>query len=323
MSGLSPATASLLAQERERLNALHARLGRGLDPELVYAYVRRTIDPVLAALPSTPTAAELSALFELGLVALRRGLVGGPSPTAFERALLRCLPRFGRHFRAAPRELFRRLGNGYARLARELGEPAAIEWMESLAQIAGEAEGQGELSEWGLVLAWRGGLAEARSAALEVALGLPPARRAALLGHAELDPSPLARFCRPGRATPLGPLREIGKVGGFLGFGGPFRRPPSLRATEAGIVASSAGQSFLLHADAFGLRFVPTASTHADATPEAQPTLGARGKLEWRGQSLTDARFARASSLVACEGVVALSVADSHHVHVFGHGEAD
>ena len=84
----------ILAQERERLNALHARLGRGLDPELVYAYVRRTIDPVLAALPSSPTAAELSALFELGLVALRRGLVGGPSPTAFERALVRCLPRF-------------------------------------------------------------------------------------------------------------------------------------------------------------------------------------------------------------------------------------
>lgn len=322
MSGLSPLTASLLAEERERLNALHALLGKGLDPELVYAYVRRTVDPVLAALPHSPTARELHALFELGLVAMRRGLVGGASPSAFERALVRCLPRFGRHFSAAPRELFRRLGNGYARLARELGEPAAIAWIESLAELASEAEGLAELSRWGLVLAWKAGLAEARSAALDVALALPPGRRQAVLGHAALDPSPLARFCRPGHATPLGPLREIGVAGGFLGFGGPFRRPPSLRATDAGVVASSAGQSYVLHADAFGLRLVPTASTHADAAPEAQPTLGARGKLAWRGQSLTDARYARASSLVACEGLVALSVADSHHVFVFGHAEA-
>jgi hypothetical protein len=172
------------------------------------------------------------------------------------------------------------------------------------------------------VLAWRAGLAEARSAALEIALGLRPALREALLGSRELDPSPLLRFCRPGHTGPLGPLREIGSVGGFLGFGGPFRRPPILRATEVGIVASSAGQSFLLHADVFGMRLVPTASTHADAAPEAQPTLGTRGRLEWRGQSITDVRHARPLSLVAHEGVVALSLSDSHRVLVFGHREA-
>jgi hypothetical protein len=322
MSGLNEATARLLAQERERLNALHARLGKGVDSEAIYAYLRRTVDPVLGALPSEPESEMLFALFELGLVALRRGLVGGQEPTAFERALVRCLPRFGRHFTGAPRELFRRVGNGYERIARELGEPAAIDWLESLAQLAREAETLDTLSSWGLVLAWKAGLAEARSAALETALALQPAEREALLGSRELDPGPLARFCRPGRAQPLGPLREIGSVGGFLGFGGPFRRPPSLRATEDGVVASSAGQSFVLHADVFGMRLVRTTHEHMDAAGEAQPTLGARGKLAWRGHSLGDPRYARAISLVAHEGVVALSLADSHHILVFGLREA-
>lgn len=322
MPRLNEATARLLAQERERLHALHARLGKGLEPEAIYAYLRRTVDPVLGAMPSEPTPDMLLALFELGLVGMRRALVGGLEPTAFERVLVRCLPRFGRHFAEAPHELFRRFGNGHARLERELGEAAAVEWAESLAQLARDALDLDELSSWGLVLAWKAGLAEARSAALDIALGLRPTLREALLGSRELDPSPLARFCRPGRSAPLGPLREIGSVGGFLGFGGPFRRPPSLRATEDGVVASSAGQSFLLHADVFGLRLVPTSHEHTAASGEAQPTLGARGKLEWRGQSVSDARYGRALSLVAHDGVVALSLSDAHRILVFGHGEA-
>jgi hypothetical protein len=322
MSGLNDATTRLLAQERERLHALHARVGKGLEPEAIYGYVCRTVDPLLGALPAEPSPRVLLALFELGLVAMRRGLVGGLEPTAFERVAVRCLPRFGRHFTEAPHESFRRFGNGYARLARELGEAAAITWAESLAQLGGEAGSLDELSAWGLVLAWKAGLAEARPAAIDTARGLRPSLREALLGSRELDANPLARFCRPGHTAPLGPLREIGSVGGFLGFGGPFRRPPSLRATEAGVVASSAGQSFLLHADVFGLRLVPTTLEHFDTVDRDQPTLGARGKLEWRGQSITDARYARALSLVAHDGLVALSLTDSHRILVFGHGEA-
>jgi hypothetical protein len=98
MSGLNEATARLLAQERERLHALHARLGKGIDSEAIYAYLRRTVDPVLGALPAEPNPEVLFALFELGLVGMRRGLVGGLAPTAFERASVRCLPRFGLHF---------------------------------------------------------------------------------------------------------------------------------------------------------------------------------------------------------------------------------
>jgi hypothetical protein len=321
MSGLSERTARLLASEREALHGIHARVGRGLEPEQVYAFVRRTLDPLMAGMTPEPRGDTLRALFELGLVGMQRGLFGREAASPFERALVRCLPRFGRLAVDEPRALVRRLGNAYARLDRELSPERALAWIEGLAALGPEIASIDEVADFGLVLAWRAGLVEARQAALEVASRLPARTRTALLGCAEVDLDPLARFCRPGHARPLGPLAEMGTAGGFVGFGGPFLRPPTLMATADGIVATSAELGFVLHADVYGARWVRSPQLPSEPSVEPQPVLGARGSIEWRGHRIADPRYARALSIAAHDGVLALSLPDSHRVVVIGHRE--
>lgn len=330
MPRVSEATAALLERRREALNARFVRLGRGRDTGAFLAYLARTVDPIVAALSASGTSAAraageavLLALFDLGLVPAARALVADQEASAFERALVEQLPRFAAHLERAPAELVAALANGYDQLSRELGAAQAQRWLWSLAEVSLHCSTRRGLLEAGLAITWREGLAEARAAVLGCELPAPVCN--ALFGVPLLEREPHRRFCTPG-SSGLGPLEIVAQVGGFVGFGGCFRRPPALQVAAGHILARDDRASFELHADVFGARIRPAPSLQAAADGGDVIRLDAEGRLTWSAQGeLCEGVFpalAGASSVVACQGVAAVSLPSTHLVFVLGRREA-
>ncbi|MBK7078194.1 MAG: hypothetical protein IPH44_38605 [Myxococcales bacterium] len=288
--------AALLAAWRDELNARFARDAGDLAPDAMLGFLRRTAVPILDGWDGEPAPAVLIALFELGIVGLRTGLCGAAEPSRFEQALVARAPALAPLIARAPGLVLRALGNGYLNVARARGPEVAAAWLEALAAGAARCDAPGALLDLGIVLGWRAGLAEARDAALDRVGRFEPALIAALFGAATIDPDPARRFCRPGATGPLGPLVHVATVGGFVGFGGPFRRPPRAAVVAERLVCTDGEATLELHADVFGARLVPAAWAHAAA--QAAPDHG------------------------ACAGVVVETAADSHQVRVLGRREA-
>lgn len=325
MPGVSPRLRAVLEARRDGLNARFRRLGRGHAPAAFLGYLARTVDPLVDGAGDGAADAVLLALFDFGLAAMGRGLVGEDAPSALERALVELLPRFAPHWPADPGALLRALGNAFDRLQRAFGEARARWWMETLATAAPSCATRAILLDVGLALAWRAGLAEARSAALRRSLALDPAARTWLFGAPDLDTSAERRFAPPGSTRPLGPLAVVGRVGGFVGFGGPFRVPPRALATADRLFATDGRVVCEVHADAYGARLCATAPAPAGAeraAPKGAATCDAAGRVRWAGQDQLFPELREASSSAAAAAMLAVTVADSHFVWVLGRPEA-
>ncbi|MCX5746859.1 MAG: hypothetical protein NT062_30680, partial [Proteobacteria bacterium] len=209
--------AAMLEARRDELNARFARGAGDRSPAQMLGYLGRTVVPILDGWDGEPAAAVLFALFDLGLVGLRVGLVGEAAPTAFEQILRARMPGLRAHVERAPGVVLRALGNGYLHVRRERGPEVAQGWFETLASAASGCADRGALLGLGVVLGWRAGLAEAREVALEHATTLDPALLRGLFGAASLDGDPARRFCQPGASGPLGALAPVATAGGFVG----------------------------------------------------------------------------------------------------------
>lgn len=319
------ASATLLAAWRDELNARFAREGDGLAPAAMLGYLRRTVTPILDGWDGDPPAAVLLALFELGLAGLRAGLVGErDAPSRFEEVLRARMPALAPQVASAPSLVLRALGNGYLNVTRARGAAVAAAWLEALAAGAARCADRTALLDLGVVLGWRAGLAEAREVALERVARLEPALITALFGGA-IDPEPARRFCRPGATAPLGGLGLVAIAGGFVGFGGPFRRPPRPRVIAGRLVCTDGDATLELCADGFGARLVDATWAHAEAqtsTEVGDATVDARGAVHALGVSATVPEARGASAVAACTAVVAVTLDDSHQVLVLGRREA-
>ena len=111
----------------------------------------------------------------------------------------------------------------------------------------------------------------------------------------------------------LGPLGVVAVAGGFIGFGGPFRRPPLPRVVAGRLVCTDQDATFELFADMFGTRFRPAAWAHAEATTATADASAAavEGLDKIRG----------AVAAAACSGMVAVALGDSHKIFVLGRRE--
>ncbi|MBI4952997.1 MAG: hypothetical protein HY908_13265 [Myxococcales bacterium] len=314
------------ARERERLNALFRAHGRGVEPAVALELLRRTVAPVVDAL-GAPAASEApavaTALFEVALRGQTRGLFGAHSAGAFETALVAALPGFGPALVRAPLRLLGALGNGWARLERELGPDTATRWLDAWSAVAPSCTASDEaLYGAGLVLAWRFGLAEARDKALARAAALGPELCEALTGSSELDPAPERRFAPPGSRARLGPPAVVARVGGFVGFGGPFARPPDVYGLGARLYATDGDVVRELFADVFGARLVPTplgCEALLEGASEAQVlTVNAAGVVDWDGARVTLPALRDAKSGASSPGLAAVALATSHAVFVLG-----
>jgi len=323
---MSGRAASILASRRDELNARFARKGRAIDPSAMQRYLARTAIPIVDAWTTNGADALLVALFDLGLLGLPSGLVGATEPTPFEAALVRGAPTLGAHLDDLPARTLRVLGNGFAKLARELGEAAALRWLDGIVAIAPGCDGHEALLEVGIVGAWQAGLAEARDVALDHLAKLAPATRRQLFAEGEPSREPARRFCRPGALAPsLGPLHVVAALGGFVGFGGPFTAPPRARAVGDRLFATDGVATVELHADVHGARWTPAAWAHADAHAmgdDASITTSSDGRVAVGPLELVDETLRGANGAAAAAGMVAVTLVDSHKVFVLGRTEA-
>ena len=320
------ASATLLAAWRDELNARFAREGDALAPAAMLGYLRRTVTPILDGWDGDPPGVVLLALFDLGLAGLRAGLLGesDAAPSRFEEVLRARMPALAPQVASAPSLVLRALGNGYLNLTRARGAAVAAAWLEALAAGAARCADRTALLDLGVVLGWRAGLAEARDAALERVARLEPALITALFGGA-IDPDPARRFCRPGATAPLGSLQLVAVAGGFVGFGGPFRKPPRPRVIAGRLVCTDGDATLELCADGFGARLVDATWAHAEAqtsTEVGDAAVDARGAVRALGVTATVPEARGASAVATCAGVVAVTLDDSHQVLVLGRREA-
>jgi len=235
--------ATLLEARRDELNARFARGAGELSPEHMLGYLQRTVIPILDAWEGEPSAAILFALFDLGMVGLRTGLVGEAGQAPFEHGMCRHMPAFRTHVEREPGVVLRAIGNGYLHVQRERGPDVAQVWLDSLASGASQCPDRSTLLQLGVVLSWRAGLAEAREAALECATRLEPMLLARLFGSSSVVADPERRFCRPGASAKLGALELVAKAGRIGGFRGPFPRSPEPRGTPGGAACAGGWMS--------------------------------------------------------------------------------
>jgi hypothetical protein len=282
------------------------------------AYLGRTVVPIVDGWDVDDGDALLTARFDLGLTGSALGLVGEGEASELERALVQGLAALATV--APPAASIQALGNGWLRLAHELGGAHASWWLQAMTHHGLRARSREELLGLGLVLAWRAGLAEAREAALATLAGLDPALRRALFAVGEPDPDSAHRFVLPGKA-PGGPLTLLGAVGGFVGFGGPFARPPRPVVVRGRLICTDGAASVELFADAFGARLVPAAWAHAEASSAPVTSavrVTAEGVLTAGEQRLVRAELVGASAVAAAQGMIAVTLGDSHKVFVVG-----
>lgn len=317
-----PLSARFRAVLEARRDALNARLARHHPPRAFLDYLARTVDPLVDASGDAAADSVALALFDLGLLGMPRGIIGEEAASSFERALVAHLPGFGPHWTAAPAALIAALGNGYDRLSRELGEAAARGWIQALAEVAPRCATRELLLDAGLVLAWRLGLAEARGAALSGVARLESGVREKLLGVTELDTSRERRFVAPGSKAPLVAFDVVARVGGFIGFGGPFRIPPRAWAAGDRLVATDGDTIVEIHADVFGARtrhlhWTANELTNVTCGVDA-PNLDRAGRVRWAGLERTLPVLRNSTSTAAASGMAAVTLADSHAVFVLG-----
>lgn len=325
MPDLSPRVAELLAGARPLLNERFTRLGGGRSPDGFLRYLRETALPLVEAARPDAAGAVLFALFDAGVAGAERGLIGDEQQSPFEASLLAHASPLAPLLSTSPVRVLRALGNGFHQVERALGEREARAWLAALGGLGALLSTAESLESAGLLLAWRLGLAEARGAALERATTLSAAVCATVLGAPTIDLDAARRFCAPGTSAALGALTVIAQVGGFVGFGGAFARPPRVFVAGDALLATDGEVTLRVFADVFGARLVRTGAPGADAVvaPSVCAVRSAdEGVVEVGAHTLQDTRLSGAASVAAHESVAVVALRQRHSLWVLGRREA-
>jgi hypothetical protein len=316
---------TVLADRRERYNQqfrLARHRTRGLDPAEFLAHLREVVGPIVDAVESTGTtgrdpAAVCDALVDLSLALAARGRLG--SSGAVADGLRRLLPAIPALVAAAPRRLPAAVVNALHHLdSSPTGDPAG--WLETVLALAEHTADVDELLDAGAVAAWRRGLAQLRGSALATAARLPePLVRIALGTPATVDLPRLAADpwldpAHPGSAGPV--LLLARRVGGFRGFGGTFRHPPLVSASDGRWYATDGEDVWRVHADRFGVSVDRVAALPAGPTDVGPLVLGAGGVVTdtATGAALELPELADATSWASADGTLAATTPWTHGI---------
>ncbi|HET7463536.1 MAG TPA: hypothetical protein VFJ82_19945 [Longimicrobium sp.] len=265
-TALAPAFAGFLRNARDELNARFAearRLRPDLDGEAFAAFLRDTVDPLVAAVDAVQPAFAVDvarAGYELGLELVGQGLAG---PAGREPALEQGWREVGTAaaalLAAAPERVLAAIGNALHQLAATPGARPA-EWIQAMRTLAPRCAEPDAFLTLGQVAAWRAGMAHFRAGALAAADRLPPELALAALRASGSDWGEARRrlaadpWFDPAAAEARG-VRVVARAGAFRGFGGLFVQPPAVAAAGEHFLVRSGEECWLLTADAFGATF--------------------------------------------------------------------
>jgi hypothetical protein len=267
---LSPFHA-VLERRREQYNA-RFRLARhrtgSLDPQEFLAYLRDVIGPVVDASASAEPVCD--ALVELSLELASRGRLGGE--------FARLLPAVAPLLATDPRRLPMALANAVHHLE---SSGSAAGWVDTMTELTGHTTSADSLLAAGAVAAWRHGLAQLRTAALATAATVPaPLLGIALGTTSTVDLARLATdpWSSPG-AVSAPALLPVRRVGAFRGFGGAFRRPPTVSTSDGRWYASDGVDTWRVFADRFGVNLGRIAAVPAGTHQTGQLMLSRGGHV--------------------------------------------
>lgn len=313
---VSPALAQLLADRRKTLNgrvaAARAR-SPNFDQAALSAFLVEIFDPlleeVLAVRPDGgPAFVETG--FDMVVALVEHGWAGEQKRALPVRQLWRDVaPGMASMVAANPRATLGALTNAAIKLA-QADHVRLPDWMRTLQAVGARAGSAAELRAIATLAAWRAGAAHLRQAAL--AVSIDPALACEAVGATgKADWTRLVssfagnRWWTPDASAPA----DGHRLGAFTGFGGRFPEPPRLGVLGNGFILSSAGEHFLLEADAYGatLRPVPREDGEA-ATPARPASLSGGGQLrignrtlasDWPADGLFEAETADSVAIVS------------------------
>jgi hypothetical protein len=310
---------TVLAARRERYNQqfrLARHHARGLDPAEFLTHLREVVGPIVDAVPGDPEPV-CDALVELSLALAQRGRLG--SSGAVADGLRRLLPAVPELVAAQPRRLPVAVVNALHHLdVSPTGDPAG--WLDTMLELRLHTTSVPEFLDAGAVAAWRRGLAQLRDAALGTAALLP-----GRLVRIALDTTSTVDISRLAADPWLDPaltgqdetvLLLARRVGGFRGFGGTFRRPPTVSTSDGRWYASDGEDTWRLHADRFGVHLGRVTAAPAQPDDAGPLVLKAGGIVHdtATGAALELPELADATSWASAGGTLAATTPWTHGV---------
>ena len=309
---------TVLASRRERYNQqfrLARHHARGLDPAEFLAHLREVVGPIVDAVAGDPEPV-CDALVELSLALAQRGRLG--SAGAVTDGLRRLLPAIPALLAAEPRRLPVAVVNALHHLeVSPTGDPAG--WLDTMLALGQHVTGVSEFLDAGAVAAWRRGLAQLRDAALATAARLPGELvRVALGTTSTVDVSRLAAdpWLDPSPGERAEALLLVRRVGGFRGFGGTFRRPPTVSTSAGRWYASDGADAWRMQADRFGVHLGRVAGIPAERG-DAGPLVLKAGGIVYdtsTGATLELPELADATSWAGAGGTLAATTPWTHGI---------
>lgn len=318
----SPALAGVLQRRREELNARfrQARLqNRGLDEEAFRRHLLMCVDPLATLLSEELEQPRLDSLFvdlyDLSLTLVSREFAGpGARHPWITMVWCELLPDARSAVVTGGADFVAAMCNAIHNVA---GQPGADPHTFLLTMIAAAntTTSADLLLEAGRVAAWRSGLAFFRDAALAAWRSLPDELRRVTLAipdDVSCDEAEAHLADDPWSGPDGKRRREEVRLGGFVGFGGPFAAPPEVETIDGRLYATDGRRWFAVDVDAFGATVRPLASRPEGRTTAGRARLGA-GKLTGAdGTRKVD--YPEPTSQASTNDTLAATRVDSHFI---------
>ncbi|MGN6544340.1 MAG: hypothetical protein ACTHK7_04780 [Aureliella sp.] len=350
---IHPALQAALELDRESLNQrfrMSALQGAPLDPEAFFDHIATRLDKIVAAVHACfPERTRLvtSELYDVSLDLFRTGFFGPETRlAALEPLWTEVLPSLAPLVARAPQQVAGALSNALVNMATH-STARTDQWLSELSRIGPLCQSSIELLDVAGILAWRAGMAQLRSSALERLARLPAALAAQAAGltsgadEAEWQrvrdrlaedrwfhpASPVS--ASPPTGSPSGSLAIAHVVGGFRGFGGGFMKPPRVVLHEGWLYVHDTESLWRLYADCFGTHLQRTGEpaeigigrTKTATRKQAKPvptSISEDGTVTWDGRRQRFGHLASPSSQAFDGQVLAVTLPTSFHVYLIG-----
>ena len=333
---LHPAVVAAMQLDRESLNQRFkfAAQQKRIDPSAFFEHLVERVNPVVAAVHATlpeRTRVVTSELYDVSLDLFAASILGAEAELPIlDRLWRKLLPRIPHLVARDPHRVSGSLCNALLQIHRQT-PPGAENWLQKIQMLAPSCLSPQQLLEAGQVLSWTCGMAQYRTAALQVARQLDHALLFQIFEVPDASaPAEMTRWLddwerNPWRASSVSPshdnnpVSQVATVGAFRGFGGAFLTPPTVLLESGQLFVEDVDSVWQLFADRFGnyLHRVGDSNggqRNSKAASHEAVGIAIDGTISWRGQSLKFPHLAEATSS-AFDGVtLAVTIPSSFHV---------
>ncbi len=338
MRSLPEAVVAALESDRESLNARFASRLRGgakIDGPAFLEHLQLALAPLVTKVHERfpeRTRLVLGGLYDLSLDLFTASLLGPEARTNWiEKVWQELLPEMIEPLARDPLAVAGSICNALVQISQQSGTRPQ-QWIDAMKRHAPACSNKSDLLRLGVVFAWQAGMVQYRSAAFQSLLSMDVSLAARLLDLPSttsaadvstfVDRLSSQRWLTSQRAQALSGKRElqpVATVGAFSGYGGLFRKPPTVHSEAGCLYVSDGATQWQLQADAHGAWFRKTgdgrpttgSSRHSDVS------IDRHGKIVWQKCSLAQPHLLQVTSLAVCDQTLAVTTATSHYLFLY------